>query len=193
MRKIGLTIVAFLLLSAAGCGEGTKTPDETLPVISEISASNITETSAVITWVTDENSSSKIYYGKRTTYGIAVPICDTLVLNHTVTLTDLELGTIYHYRVWSADASGNEAVSEDNTFATLADTTSPVISTITTSGITATQVTIAWDTSESATSLVEYGTISTYGLSSTSGACLVTTNSINLRGLTGQHYLPLPD
>ncbi|GAI54653.1 unnamed protein product, partial [marine sediment metagenome] len=43
--------------------------DTTPPTISGVSASNITQTSATITWTTDENSDSLVEYGTTTGYG----------------------------------------------------------------------------------------------------------------------------
>ncbi len=92
-------------------------PDTTPPTISAISAQAGT-TEATISWQTDEASTSAVEYGTSTAYGY-VTADSTLVTQHTVKLTSLTPDTLYHYRVCSTDASGNEAVSSDNTFATL--------------------------------------------------------------------------
>lgn len=99
------------------------TPDETdadttIPLIKEIVAANITNSSVTISWVTDENSDSQIEYGANTFYTKATPLDTSLVQNHTITITDLFHNTLYHYRVRSRDAAGNLALSEDYTFTT---------------------------------------------------------------------------
>ncbi|MCX8174265.1 MAG: S8 family serine peptidase [Thermoplasmata archaeon] len=63
------------------------------------------------------------------------------------------------------------------------DTTPPVISNVAASGITANSATITWTTDEASTSVVEYGTTTSYGQTAT-GASGVTSHSVTLSGLT---------
>jgi PKD repeat protein len=93
-------------------------PDTMPPVIKNISTSSETETSAVITWTTNEPGSSQVEYGKTTEYGLTAT-SDELTTAHSITLSGLEPNTAYHYRVKSKDKAGNEASSTDNTFITL--------------------------------------------------------------------------
>src|SRR3989454_4435858 len=53
-----------------------------------------------------------------------------MVSAHTVSLTGLAAGSLYHYRVKSKDAAGNLAVSSDAVFTTAPapDTTPPTVS-----------------------------------------------------------------
>jgi len=76
--------------------------------------------SATITWVTDKPSTSQIEYGPQLPYDQTTPADTDLVIYHKITLTDLNPLTAYHYRIKSRDARGNEAVSDDLTFRTLA-------------------------------------------------------------------------
>jgi len=92
-------------------------PDTTPPVIKNISTSSKTETSAVITWTTNEPGSSQVEYGKTTEYGLTAT-SDELTTAHSITLSGLEPNTAYHYRVKSKDKAGNEASSTDNIFIT---------------------------------------------------------------------------
>ena len=92
--------------------------DTTPPVIKSVSASSETETSAVITWVTNEPGSSQVEYGKTTEYGLTAT-SDELTTAHSITLSGLEPNAVYHYRVKSKDKAGNEASSTDNTLFTL--------------------------------------------------------------------------
>src|SRR3972149_2475976 len=105
----------------------TGTSDTTAPVLSNIMTGSITSTSAVITWTTDEQSTSQIEYGTTTSYGSSTTLNNTLVTSHTVTISGLSSWTTYHFRVKSKDSAGNLAVSSDFTFTTLAppDTTAP--------------------------------------------------------------------
>jgi len=95
-------------------------PDTVVPVISSINATSITGSSAVITWGTNEPADTQIQYGTTTAYGSSTTREATLVTVHSQTLTGLQPGTLYHYRVLSRDASGNLATSLDNTFTTAA-------------------------------------------------------------------------
>ena len=95
-------------------------PDITPPVISNVTASDVTKDSVVISWTTDEPATSQVEYGETTEYGLVSEESITLTTEHSVTITGLDSGTGYHFRVKSTDAAGNEAVSDDYTFTTTA-------------------------------------------------------------------------
>jgi len=90
--------------------------DTTAPIIANISASSVTESTATITWTTDEPATSQVEYGMTTTYGSTTSLDEGLVTSHSISLSDLEPNTTYHFRVKSNDEAGNEAVSEASTF-----------------------------------------------------------------------------
>lgn len=92
--------------------------DTTPPLISGITTSKITRTSAVIRWTTNEASTSQIEYGTTVDYGSVSTLDSTLNTSHSRTLSGLQQSTTYHYRVKSTDASGNMAISGDNVFTT---------------------------------------------------------------------------
>ena len=92
-------------------------PDTTPPVISNVLSGNITASSAVITWTTDEASNSTVEYGLTTSYGSTASNA-TNVTSHSITLNNLSANTLYHYRVKSTDAAGNTATSPDHSFQT---------------------------------------------------------------------------
>ena len=87
------------------------------PVIKNVSTSSETETSAVIAWTTNEPGSSDVEYGKNTDYGLTASSAE-LTTDHSITLSDLEPNTAYHFRVTSSDKAGNQASSADNIFVT---------------------------------------------------------------------------
>jgi len=72
---------------------------------------------AVITWITDDASSSQVEYGTSATYGITTTLDATEVTSHSVILTNLTPATTYHYRVLSATSTDTDA-SADATFVT---------------------------------------------------------------------------
>jgi hypothetical protein len=93
--------------------------DATPPVLSTIAVSPAA-LSAFVTWNSDEPASSLVEYGASVTYGLNSGWYGQLVTSHGVTLYNLTPLTIYHYRVHSRDQAGNETVSGDNIFTTLA-------------------------------------------------------------------------
>jgi hypothetical protein len=71
------------------------------------------------------------------------------------------------------------------------DTTPPVISGASASGLTSSGATISWTTNEASDSQVEYGTSSAYGSGTSLSALMVTSHSANISGLspsTLYHY-----
>jgi chitodextrinase len=97
------------------------------PVISSVASSNVTQTSATITWNTDIPSSSQVEYGTTSSYGQTTTLDTRQVTGHSQTITGLVAGTTYHYAVRSTGASNNSSTSGDNTF-TAPDTQPPVVS-----------------------------------------------------------------
>ena len=87
------------------------------PVISSISSGSPTNSSATITWTTNENASSTVAYGTTTSYGSASSSA-SFVTSHSITLSGLSPSTTYHYQVQATDSLGNVATSSDQTFTT---------------------------------------------------------------------------
>jgi hypothetical protein len=96
----------------------TLTPDVTAPTIDSVRATGVTTSSATIQWRTNELSTTQANYGLTASYGQSSTLNSTLVLSHQVSLSGLAPNSIYHYRVRSSDASGNERISGDYTFQT---------------------------------------------------------------------------
>jgi len=102
------------------------TADIGAPVISGVSAIDVTMTGATIIWITDDPGQSQVEYGTKPTLGLITVLDTNAVTSHSVELTDLSPGTTYHYVVKSKDASGLWTLSGDNTFTTVADPTGVV-------------------------------------------------------------------
>ena len=149
----------------------------------------MTDTTAVVTWTTDEASDSIVQYG--TTSG-SYPLSknsNNLVTSHSVTLTGLNDNTTYFFRVESTDSSGNgPTISNELNFTTdlTPDTTAPTISNVQVTSITETTAVISWTTNEPSDSEVQYDSASRlwgsypWGENDTS---LVTSHTITLTGL----------
>ena len=113
----GSTVTRALVLYVTVPPPAPPAADTTPPVIKNVSTSSETETSAVIAWTTNEPGSSDVEYGKNTDYGLTASSAE-LTTDHSITLSDLEPNTAYHFRVTSSDKAGNQASSADNIFVT---------------------------------------------------------------------------
>jgi thiol-disulfide isomerase/thioredoxin len=125
------TTYSYTLISRDAAGAETKsegklttttaaTTDKTAPTISGVNVSNITESGAVITWITDEPATSQVKYEKTEKTSSTTPVNTDLTTTHNVTLTKLDSGTTYNFSIISKDAAGNEAAAAANqTFKTL--------------------------------------------------------------------------
>ena len=96
--------------------QASSSPDTASPVISniQVAANNST---ATITWKTNELSNSVVNYGLNSNYGLNVNNRDQ-IRDHSITLTGLNSNTTYHYQVKSADNSNNIVSSENRVFTT---------------------------------------------------------------------------
>lgn len=92
-------------------------PAPVAPVISNVAASNIATSSATITWTTDSNSTSQVFYGTSSAYGSSSALNPTATTSHSVTITGLSEATLYHFNVASTNAGGT-ATSSDMVFTT---------------------------------------------------------------------------
>lgn len=95
--------------------------DTAAPVISSISTSNISSTTAMISWQTNEPATSKIYYGTTTpvNLGTALTISNnSLIVSHALDFTGLASSTTYYYVLESVDAASNTATTSTQSFVT---------------------------------------------------------------------------
>lgn len=95
------------------------TGDINAPTISSLSSS-AHSTTATLTWITNEISSSQVAYGLTSSYGSTTTETDTStrVTSHSVSITGLTCNTTYHYKAISKDSSSNTSADNDNTFTT---------------------------------------------------------------------------
>lgn len=105
------------------------TPDTTPPVISGITSLTTGQSTARISWTTDEQATTRVEYG--TSPGSLASVAEILTLTtaHSIDLTGLSPQTQYFFRVVSRDASSNTATSAVGQFTTpTPDTTAPTVS-----------------------------------------------------------------
>jgi hypothetical protein len=123
MRTVSVYYLLAVSLALLGCsgggGDGGTGPTPEPPtIVSGPSASGITARSVSVVWATDKDADSKVRYGTTASYTDSV-VAGQLVSNHSVTLSDLNPLTRYHYQVVSEDAQGLGVSSGDRTFVTL--------------------------------------------------------------------------
>ncbi len=152
--------------------------------ITAVTAGNITNGSAVITWTTNNPASSQVQYGTSISYGSTTTLDGALVTSHSQQISGLAASTLYHYRVLSTDGGGTPVNSGDNTFTTAAPPPPTTITNVATSNVTNLAATVTWTTNNPADSQVEYGTTVGYGATTTQDATLVTAHSQTVSGLT---------
>jgi hypothetical protein len=118
MRKaiVTATFLALIVFQPAFAQTNT-VADVTKPTISGVTTGSITSASAVVSWSTSESATSYVDFGTTDVYGNTLGE-GSYVTTHSVTLLGLSASTLYHFRIRSKDAAGNEAVSTDTTVTT---------------------------------------------------------------------------
>ena len=139
-------------------------------IVSGPSITKTTASSATVEWDTDEPSDSRVYWGTSVEYGETIEVAEG-IRSHSVTLTDLEAATLYHYAVGSSDATGNTVTTDakgttaglsiDHKFRTLLseDVAPPVITEGPLVEIRNKLVVVKWRTDEQSTSRVVAGVL----------------------------------
>ncbi len=94
------------------------------PAISNVEPALVENTSATITWNTDEEADSRVCYGTSMPLDLSTSN-SSLVTAHTVVLTGLTPATTYYFSVESTDEAGNQTI-DDNGGAYYEFTTLPV-------------------------------------------------------------------
>jgi hypothetical protein len=166
----------FSILSFTTSGTPSGAP---APVISNVAYSSITSSTALITWTTDQASTSQVNYGNASMASTA-----TLVTSHSIALTGLTPNTPYSFTVSSANASGVTSTSNSYSFTTAAASgTAPVVSYVAFWGITSSGVSISWSTDVPSNTSVAYGTTNALGQVSPVQTALINSHGVVLTGL----------
>jgi len=118
--------------SSGGGGGGGGGGDISAPSISQI-AETTGDTTATITWTTNEGSISWVVYGLTAAYGTEQKTTDYKT-SHSIVLTGLSTGTTYHYQIKAKDSTGNISSYTDKTFTTTGAPTVTIQSTPTNPG-----------------------------------------------------------
>ncbi len=167
--------------------------DTTLPVISEILITSITDHGAKVTWKTDELCTGRITYKTEVGEPHLVNGAVTPTRYHQADFSELESGKTYYITIISRDDSGNEA-KQERSFQTLlsaADTAAPQLTSEPTASASDRNATISWKTNEKAKSQVKYSLGTGYDFPSGFTYEFSNTHSVFLSGLspnTEYHY-----
>jgi hypothetical protein len=85
------------------------------PVISVVSVTDITDTSAEISWTTNSSSDSRVNYGTTTALSTTA-YASSNSTTHNIILTSLTQGTKYYFEVESTDTSGTSTDNNGGAF-----------------------------------------------------------------------------
>lgn len=184
------------------------TADTTGPVISNISTL-VNNTSAIITWNTNEAANSVVDYGLSSSTLSSTVSSSTLETTHNIVLTGLTNNTVYYFRIKSTDAAGNLTTDNNSgsaySFTTLespgstvtiisgsrpntADTTPPIIMEAEITDVGRTTAKLTWKTNEEGNSLARFGADMNYGNLVGNDLELAATNhTVVLRNLEPSH------
>ncbi len=90
------------------------------PVITNVTVSSTTSSSATIMWTTSVAADSQVAYGPTAAYGSLSTLTAPLVMSHAVTISGLTSSALYHFQVMSHNALGTLGTSPDSTLTTSA-------------------------------------------------------------------------
>lgn len=142
---IAALMTAFILADVSP-SLSVKTPaaadaaaDVTSLRITAVESSDISTSSAKISWQTNEPADSLVEYGLSISFGFESALTKNVTNSHSITITDLTPGTPYYYRVRSKDTAGNRAISEEYRVRTLDRPADPNDSVLTVTRVLSTQ------------------------------------------------------
>jgi len=165
------------------------------PTIIDLTNSTPGTTSVTITWTTNQSADNRVKYSKNS--DLSNPLWsswDNDTTSVSITLSGLDPNTVYYYQAWSYNGTNSSCYTTEPTsypyknFTTQQETpgecTSPEISSLTVSDITANSAIITWTTNQSSDNRVKYSKnsdLSDYSWSSWNND--TTSVSITLSGL----------
>ncbi|MFZ2983523.1 MAG: fibronectin type III domain-containing protein, partial [Minisyncoccia bacterium] len=182
----GNTSTYTAALSDTPNGQGIS--DTTAPVIGGIVVPSATlrNTSAVITFTTDELAKGTVQYKINGNEGWTTVASLSYVLAHSISIQGLTPNTIYNLQVKAEDASGN--VADYTSGADFTTAGGPIITNVTEANLTGSSVDIEWDTATSSDSYVFYSTNQDVSAAAIKGSSTL----VSCVGNTCHHTVSLP-
>jgi len=154
------------------------------PGIEEVEVSDISLSSAIVSWKTTSSATSKVIYGKDADFNQAVTDeSGSQVTIHTVKLTELDHSTTYSFKIEGVDVDGNELASDNYNFQTL---TYPRISNVRfeqQKNTATSTLKVTWESNVPLTSVIEYQKASGGSVKEISKSKLTTSHSLLVSGL----------
>lgn len=187
-----MVLLPAVLLAAASCGMSSTGTDGDDPGKTELEirmvSASPTDTSAVISWTTTDQTVGTVQYGREKT-ALTRSVSSRLASQHEAVLPNLEADTEYWYQISAASPLGPRLATEPASFRTLVnpdihDTTAPVIYAIEVIGITPGSATVTWSTDDRTVGVVSYGFSTMYELGSV---------QTNQQSYTRSHAVTLTD
>jgi hypothetical protein len=130
----------------------------------KVESKNIGE--ATISWVTDNDLTSIVEYGLTTSYGQKKED-NSYSKDHSISLSNLDQGTTYHYRVKGEDKDNNLYASADNTFEPKSP---PKITDINVNNVTEHEATITFTTNVETDANVTYMDVKNQSMTGSQGS-----------------------
>jgi hypothetical protein len=110
---------------------GPLAPDTTAPAIANVAVSNLTATSAAISFTTNEPATGVVSYATTASCPCTEVSGGAAATSHAIALSGLTPDTVYHFQVRATDGAGNVQTTATLTFHTLVlstDTEQPTVS-----------------------------------------------------------------
>ncbi|MDP2668663.1 MAG: fibronectin type III domain-containing protein [bacterium] len=157
------------------------------PFITDLQASEITESGAVVSWSTNVPSYSSVIYAtekeydkaKENPYPNGVSMTETKTRQHKLTLSNLSPATAYHYQASSFSLPGVVRKSADLTFTTKASKIQAEVA-----RLSNTDAEIRWVTPRETSSFIEYRNAASGKVARTGNDQLIKNHSILIENLT---------
>lgn len=140
---------------ASGTADDAANQDTPEIVSNGATVTQITASTAVVSWETDKATSSEVLYQVQGTTKVLRTGSNTLTKNHSISLNGLKPATTYEFQVRSKDVNNNIVTSNKQEFATVSQ---PEISDVTISDITFTSARVNWSTNVDTDSTIIFGT-----------------------------------
>ncbi len=151
--------------------------------ISDLQIKTIDEKSVDIVWITNVLADSTVYYGTDPDNLTNSKNDDSLVTNHTISLTELTQDVTYYIIVESTNGSTTDTVKSSFVISSEPATEDVEISNVKVSSIASTTATVTWTTNVAADSTVYYGKNKDKLTKNVHSSTLTTSHSIELSSL----------
>jgi choice-of-anchor B domain-containing protein len=162
-KDVLLNVEADRTLAIIEGSLGETPRDTTAPRITNVAAIVKSDTSALITWSTDEAATSQVEYGATSAYGDTTKTLREPVTRHALFINHLQTRATYHYRVLSQDSAGNKAASHDFVFTLTPAVAPPTPLKAHAQNLTSTSAEVVWQTSAIASAWLEFGADTSLG------------------------------